>query len=37
VTHPSEPNYIASISGSNWFTNNDNPANRSTTPTWSMN
>ncbi len=28
VTHPSEPNYIASISGSNWFTNNDNPANR---------
>ena len=28
VTHPSEPNYIAMISGSNWFTNNDNPANR---------
>jgi len=28
VTHPSEPNYIASISGSNWFTNNDSPANR---------
>jgi hypothetical protein len=28
VTHPSEPNYIATISGSNWFTNNDNPANR---------
>jgi phosphatidylinositol-3-phosphatase len=28
VTHPSEPNYIAAISGSNWFTNNDNPANR---------
>src|SRR5712691_2618449 len=28
VTHPSEPNYVASISGSNWFTNNDNPANR---------
>ncbi len=28
VTHPSEPNYVAMISGSNWFTNNDNPANR---------
>jgi hypothetical protein len=28
VTHPSEPNYIAMISGSNWFINNDNPANR---------
>ena len=28
VTHPSEPNYIAMISGSNWYTNNDNPANR---------
>ena len=28
VTHPSEPNYIAMTSGSNWFTNNDNPANR---------
>jgi hypothetical protein len=28
VTHPSEPNYIAMIGGSNWFTNNDNPANR---------
>jgi phosphatidylinositol-3-phosphatase len=28
VTHPSEPNYIAMISGSNWWTNNDNPANR---------
>jgi phosphatidylinositol-3-phosphatase len=27
VTHPSEPNYIAATSGSNWFTNNDNPAN----------
>ena len=28
VTHPSEPNYVALISGSNWFINNDNPANR---------
>ena len=28
VTHPSEPNYIAMIGGSNWFTNTDNPANR---------
>jgi hypothetical protein len=28
VTHPSEPNYVAMISGSNWFINNDNPANR---------
>jgi phosphatidylinositol-3-phosphatase len=28
VTHPSEPNYVAMISGSNWYTNNDNPANR---------
>jgi len=28
VTHPSEPNYIAMVSGSNWWTNNDNPANR---------
>jgi len=28
VTHPSEPNYVAAISGSNWFTNDDNPANR---------
>jgi hypothetical protein len=27
VTHPSEPNYVAATSGSNWFTNNDNPAN----------
>lgn len=27
VTHPSEPNYVAMISGSNWDTNNDNPAN----------
>jgi phosphatidylinositol-3-phosphatase len=28
VTHPSLPNYVAAISGSNWFINNDNPANR---------
>jgi hypothetical protein len=28
VTHPSEPNYVAMISGSNWWINNDNPANR---------
>jgi hypothetical protein len=28
VTHPSEPNYVAAISGSNWFVQNDNPANR---------
>jgi len=28
VTHPSEPNYVAAISGSNWWTNNDNPDNR---------
>ncbi len=28
VTHPSLPNYVAAISGSNWFVNNDNPANR---------
>jgi phosphatidylinositol-3-phosphatase len=28
VTHPSLPNYVAAISGSNWWTNNDNPANR---------
>jgi len=28
VTHPSEPNYVAMVSGSNWFINNDNPANR---------
>ena len=28
VTHPSLPNYVAMISGSNWWTNNDNPANR---------
>jgi hypothetical protein len=28
VTHPSEPNYVATISGSNWFVNDDNPNNR---------
>jgi phosphatidylinositol-3-phosphatase len=28
VTHPSEPNYVAMISGSNWWINNDKPANR---------
>ncbi len=28
VTHPSEPNYVAMISGSTWWTNTDNPANR---------
>lgn len=28
VTHPSQPNYVAMISGSNWWTNSDNPANR---------
>ena len=28
VTHPSEPNYVAFLSGSNWWINNDNPANR---------
>ena len=28
VTHPSEPNYVAAISGSNWFVNDDNPGNR---------
>ncbi|HEY8735836.1 MAG TPA: alkaline phosphatase family protein [Candidatus Dormibacteraeota bacterium] len=28
VTHPSEPNYVGAISGSNWFINDDNPANR---------
>ncbi len=27
VTHPSLPNYVAAISGSNWFVNDDNPAN----------
>jgi hypothetical protein len=28
VTHPSEPNYVAAISGSNWFVNDDQPSNR---------
>ncbi len=28
VTHPSEPNYVALLSGSNWWINNDDPANR---------
>ena len=28
MTHPSEPNYVAMISGSNWGINNDDPANR---------
>jgi hypothetical protein len=28
VTHPSEPNYIAAISGSNWWLNSDDPNNR---------
>lgn len=28
VTHPSLPNYVAAISGSNWFVQDDNPANR---------
>jgi phosphatidylinositol-3-phosphatase len=28
VTHPSLPNYVATISGSNWFVNDDNPHNR---------
>jgi hypothetical protein len=28
VTHPSEPNYVAMISGSNLFINNDDPNNR---------
>jgi len=32
-----DPNYVAMISGSNWWTNNDNPANRFDTPTWSTN
>jgi hypothetical protein len=27
VTHPSEPNYVASISGSNWGINDDRPTN----------
>jgi hypothetical protein len=28
VTHPSEPNYVALISGSNWWINDDSPDNR---------
>lgn len=28
VTHPSLPNYVAAISGSNWFVNDDQPSNR---------
>jgi phosphatidylinositol-3-phosphatase len=28
VTHPSEPNYVASISGSNWGVNDDQASNR---------
>jgi hypothetical protein len=28
VTHPSEPNYVALLSGSNWWVNNDSPDNR---------
>lgn len=27
VTHPSEPNYVATISGSNWFVNDDQSTN----------
>lgn len=27
VTHPSQPNYIAATSGSNWYVNNDVPTN----------
>jgi hypothetical protein len=27
VTHPSEPNYVAAISGSNWGVNDDQPTN----------
>lgn len=27
VTHPSLPNYVAAISGSNWFVNDDQPTN----------
>jgi phosphatidylinositol-3-phosphatase len=32
VTHPSEPNYVAMIAGSNFGINNDNPANRFDAP-----
>ncbi len=28
VTHPSLPNYVAAISGSNWFVNDDQPTHR---------
>jgi hypothetical protein len=28
VTHPSQPNYVALFSGSNWWLNSDSPANR---------
>ena len=28
VTHPSEPNYVAFLSGNNWWINNDSPDNR---------
>jgi phosphatidylinositol-3-phosphatase len=28
VTHPSLPNYVATLSGSNWFVNDDNPKDR---------
>lgn len=28
VTHPSQPNYIALFSGSNWWLNSDSPTNR---------
>jgi hypothetical protein len=32
VTHPSEPNYVAAIGGSNFGVNDDNPANRYDAP-----
>ena len=35
VTHPSEPNYIAIISGSNWWTTTTTRRTGSITPTWS--
>ena len=35
VTHPSEPNYIAMTSGSNWFTTTTTRRTGTTTPTWS--
>ena len=34
VTHPSEPNYVAAISGSNWGVNDDQPTN--TYPHWNL-